>query len=69
MQPKTVIGRGLNELNEQPKKWLMSFNPDEAKIMIFSNINIAFSFNGKAIPKFTKDKYLDVALLSSNRDK
>jgi hypothetical protein len=40
MQLKNVIAHDLNEMDIWSKKWLMSFNPDKTKIMIFSNRSI-----------------------------
>ena len=41
------------ELDEWPKKWLMTFNSDKTEIMLFSNTDIAefnFTFNERTIP-------------------
>jgi hypothetical protein len=45
-------------------KWLMSFNPDKADIMVFSNTdvgyNFIFSLNGNDIPITMNHKHLGV---------
>ena len=48
LQIKTVIDHDLEELDEWPKKWLMTFNSDKTEIMLFSNTDIPefnFTFN------------------------
>jgi hypothetical protein len=38
LQIKTVIDHNLKELDEWPKKWLMTFNSDKTEIMLFSKL-------------------------------
>ena len=68
-QIKTVFNHDLLELNAWSSKWLMSFNPEKAEILFFSNTgnieNIEFSFNGKSIPLSTSHK-LQGVILSQN---
>jgi hypothetical protein len=56
------------ELNTWSTKWFLSFNPDKADIMVFSNTdvgyNLIFSLNGNNIPITTNHKHLGVTLSS-----
>ena len=46
------------------KRWLMSFNPDKAEIMLFKNVenstNFYFYFDGKFIPLTSDHKHLGI---------
>ena len=46
------------------KRWLMSFNPDKAEIMLFKNVenstNFNFYFDGKFIPLTSDHKHLGI---------
>ena len=67
LQIKTVIDHDLEELDEWPKKWLMTFNSDKTEIMLFSNTDIPefnFTFNEKTIPITNSHKHLGVTFSS-----
>jgi hypothetical protein len=44
LQIKTVIDHDLEELDEWPKKWLMTFNSDKTEIMLFSNTSLPHNY-------------------------
>ena len=67
LQIKTVIHHDLEELDEWPKKWLMTFNSDKTEIMLFSNTDIPefnFTFNERTIPITNSHKHLGVTFSS-----
>ena len=67
LQIKTVIDHDLKELDEWPKKWLMTFNSDKTEIMLFSNTDIPefnFTFNERTIPITNSHKHLGVTFSS-----
>ena len=67
LQIKTVIDHDLEELDEWPKKWLMTFNSDKTEIMLFSNTDIPefnFTFNERTIPITNSHKHLGVIFSS-----
>jgi hypothetical protein len=44
---QSIINHDLKELDEWPKRWLMTFNPDKTEIMLFTNLEypeINFTF-------------------------
>jgi hypothetical protein len=62
-----VIDHDLEELDEWPKKWLMTFNSDKTEIMLFSNTNIPefnFTFKERTIPITNSHKHLGVTFSS-----
>ena len=61
VQIKYVINHDLHELGDWSKRWLMSFNPDKAEIILLkyakNSTNFNLYFDGKLIPLTSDHKH------------